>query len=56
MYVNATSNEFVNAFEDNCPQLRMTKKEREELHKLFSECQLRTWDQLSRLLSNSKPK
>lgn len=56
MYTNAISNELVNAFEDHCPQLRMTKKEREELHKLFTECQLRTWDSLCRTLSSSKPK
>ena len=30
---------FIKAFERNCPNLHMTKEEREELTRLFWECQ-----------------
>lgn len=33
-----TAFDFARAFEANCPNVRLTKDEREELHRLFLEC------------------
>ena len=32
------ANDFVRSFERNCPHVRISKDEREELHRLFWEC------------------
>lgn len=47
---------FVQSFEKKCPDLRMTAKEREQLRKLFSECQIDTWKSAQRVLADSGPK
>lgn len=36
--VMVTAFDFAKAFENNCPNVRLTKDEREELHRLFLEC------------------
>ncbi len=56
IYTSAISDTFVNLFETRCPNLRMTKKEREALHKLFTECQFNTWDSCIHIMEGNKPK
>lgn len=55
-WADALSTDFVASFETRCPELRMTKKERSMLHTLFTECQVETWETVTRILEQQKPK